>query len=295
MSTTARHRAGFVAILGRTNAGKSTLLNRLLGEKIAITTPKAQTTRSRILGIVTRDDAQLLLLDTPGLHRGGKLLNQALREIVDSTLADCDAALLLLDPAEGWDEEQARLLAELERRGRPCLIALNKCDRWQGEHDPLLPPELLHAHEPVRISALHGEGVETLLERLVALLPESPALYPADQVSDRSLRFLAAEFVREAAFEALEQEIPYSLAVEVVDFEESDGAPVRIRAHLLVERESQKGIVIGRGGAVVKRIGIQARRAIEGLLGTQVHLELRVVVEPHWARDPRRRRALGYD
>jgi GTP-binding protein Era len=285
-----------VAILGRTNTGKTTLLNRLVGEKLAIVTPKPQTTRSRILGILTCEDAQILLLDTPGLHAGGKALNQALRRQAAEAAEDCEVGLLLLDPREGWGADHAELAARLSARGVPLVVAGNRCDLAECAAAPWPPPgsEASGARAWLRVSARTGEGLPELARVLAALLPEAPASYPPDQLSDRPVRFLAAELVREAAFEQLAQELPYALAVEVVEFDESRPDLVRIRANLLLERASQKPIVVGKGGAVIKAIGQGARPEIERLLGTRVHLELWVKVEPTWSRRPGRLKALGY-
>ena len=283
-------RAGVVAILGRPNAGKSTLLNQILGERLAIVTRKPQTTRSRILGIHTRDDAQLVLVDTPGLHASEKAFNQALNEQVLEAADGCDVALLLVDRAEGWGDDHRELLRRLEKRGTPRVVAGNKCDLG-GESPDWPPPE---APDALRISARRGEGVERLVTVLAEHLPVSPPLYPEDEISDRPLRWLAAEEIRCAAFEALSQELPYALAVEVLAFDESRDDLVQIRARILVERESQKGMVIGRGGSMIKRIGSQARPAIEALVGSRVHLDLRVKVEPRWSKKPGRLRELGY-
>ncbi len=285
------HRAGVVAILGRPNAGKSTLLNRILGEKLAIVTPKPQTTRSRILGIHTVPGAQLLFVDTPGLHHGGKALNAALNEQVVETADDCDVALLLVDLTGSWGDDHATLLARLRARSTPVLVVGTKSDRSRAPGLAWPPPGCDTAFE---ISARTGSGIDVLLEAIVAGLPESPPLYPEDELSDRPLRWLVAEEVRESAFETLSQELPYSLAVEVVEFDESQPELVRIRANLLVERASQKQIVIGRGGEMIKRIGVRARPAIERLLGTRVHLALWVKIEPRWSKRPQRLKDLGY-
>jgi len=286
----AAHRAGVVALLGRPNAGKSTLLNRLLGSKLAIVSAKPQTTRSRILGILTIEGAQLLLFDTPGFHGGTKPLNVALNEIVDDVSTGCDAAVLLVDGTQGWGAEYDELAARLEAAGKPVLVVRNKCDLSGGA--PEWPDS---APAALPISARSGEGVDALLEQIVAVLPESPPLYPDDELSNRPMRFLAAELVREAAFDALDQELPYALAVEVVEYDEKRPDLTRIRANLLIERASQKQIVIGRGGQVIKQIGVRARRGIEKLVGGKVHLDLWVKVEPKWSRKPRRLRSLGYD
>jgi len=285
------HRAGVVALLGRPNAGKSSLLNRLLGSKLAIVSAKPQTTRSGILGIVTLPSAQLLLLDTPGFHAGEtRPLNVALNDIVDRVVSRCDAAALVVDLTRGWDEDYGALLARLAERGKPLLLVGTKADLASAA-DSDWPAD---APVPIEVSARTGAGIEELLTRLVTLLPASPPLYPADELSDRPMRFLAAELIREAAFEALEQELPYAVAVEVHEYDEKRADLVRIRADLLVERASQKQIVIGRGGRMIKRIGSRARREIEQLVGAKVHLELWVKVEPRWSQKPNRLKSLGY-
>jgi GTP-binding protein Era len=283
-----------VSILGRPNAGKSTLLNRLLGQKLAIVTRKPQTTRSRILGILTLEGAQLLLVDTPGFHASPKALNRFLNETVEEALEDCDAAVLLVDAVEGWDEGHQALCARLAKRGVPVVAVATKDDRPRNAALAWPPQGAEGVACALRVSAKTGEGVDALIRKLVELVPEAPAYYPAEEVTDRSLRFLAAELVREAAFVELSQEIPYSTAVEVEGFDESRPDLVRIRANLVVERRSQKGMVIGQGGAMIKQIGIRARRNIEDLLETKVHLELWVKVEPHWWKHPKRRKSLGY-
>jgi GTP-binding protein Era len=288
------HRAGVVAILGPPNAGKSTLLNRLLGEKLAIVSGKPQTTRSHILGILTREGAQLLLHDTPGLHASQKPLNAALNEIVERSAEDCDLALLLADPRVGPGPRLCALAGRLAARGRPFLWVATKLDLAEARAAPWPPPDAPPGAAALRVSAQTGEGIEALLEEITARLPEAPPFYPGDELSDRPLRFLAAELVREAAFEELSEELPYALAVEVVEFDESRPDLARIRADLLVERASQKRIVIGAGGARIKRIGTRAREQIERLLGRRVHLALWVKVEPRWSRRPKRLKSLGY-
>jgi len=284
----AEHRAGVVALLGRPNAGKSTLLNRLVGQKLAIVTAKPQTTRSRILGITSLPDAQVLWLDTPGLHGGsGKPLNRALNALAEAAAEDCDLALLLVEPERGLDPELGRLRERLAERGATVLVVASKADLRQR---PATEPGV-----DFHVSGKTGKGVDALLDAVVERLPIAPPFYDdPDQLTDRSLRWLAAECVREAVFEELGQELPYSTAVEIESFDESRPELVRIRAQLLVERESQKRIVIGSGGAQVKEIGKRAREALETLLETRVFLELWVKVEPNWAQRPRRLAALGY-
>ena len=291
----ASSRAGFAALLGRANAGKSTLLNRLLGEKLAIATARPQTTRCRLLGILPHGAAQILLVDTPGLHGGARRrLDAALNRLVEQAADACDVGVLLIDPAAGWGPELEALHARLAARRKPVLLVGTKLDLPAAASAPWPPAGAAPVAAALRVSARTGAGIPELLDAIAERLPEGPWLYPADEISDRPLRFLAAELVREAAFEALEQEVPYSLAVEVVEWDETREDLVRIRANLLVERESQRGIAIGAGGAMIKRIGTQARRELEQLLGRRVHLALWAKVEPGWSRSEKRLRSLGY-
>jgi GTP-binding protein Era len=285
------HRAGVVAILGRPNAGKSTLLNAMLGEKLAIVTPKPQTTRSRILGIHSRLGAQILFVDTPGLHESERTLNAELNARALEAAEDCDVALLLADLTAGWGDDHTAFARRLGDAGKPVFAVGTKRDLAPAP-PPGWPPE--GVARVFVVSARSGEGVAALVDALVERLPESPPLYPTDELSDRPLRFLVAELVREAAFDVLEQELPYVLAVEVEEYDESRADLVRIRANLIVERDSQKQIVIGKGGARIKAIGIRARREIEALVESRVHLALWVKVEPGWTKKPARIRALGY-
>jgi GTP-binding protein Era len=289
----AEHRSGVAALLGRPNAGKSTLLNRILGEKLAIVTRKPQTTRSRILGIWNGPAAQVLFLDTPGFHEGARPLNRALNGLVEEVADQCDVALLLVDPAAGADAGHAALLARLAGRGTPVLGVATQCDR-AGRGAAPWPPESLASLPWLRTSGVTGEGVEELLAAVVERLPAGPRLYPDDELTDRPLRFLCAEEVREAVFECLDQEVPYGVAVEVQEFDESRPDLVRIRADLLVERASLKGIVLGQGGGMIKRIGSTARPAIESLLGRRVYLELWVKHVPDWPRRANLLKSLGY-
>lgn len=288
------HRAGFVALLGAPNAGKSTLLNHLLGEKLAIVTAKPQTTRSRILGIWSREDAQILLVDTPGLHDGSKPLNVALNDAVADAVRSCDLALLLVDRRRGWGEIQQQLFDALEYAGKPVIVIGTKADlpRRKGVEWP--PRAVASAEAILDVSAVTGEGIEALIEQVVVRLPESPPLYPEDELTDRSLRFLVAEQVREVATECLGQELPYTLAVEVTSFDERRADLAVIRANLLVARNSQKRIAVGKGGEMIRRIGTQARPAIERIVGRKVHLELFVKVDPKWLKSPKRIESLGY-
>jgi GTPase len=290
----AQHRCGVVVLLGRPNAGKSTLLNRLLGEKIAAVTPKPQTTRTQVMGIVTREGSQILLFDTPGLHEGSKPLDVAMRDAVTRATEDCDVAVLLVDAAAGYEPVHAEWLAKLSGRGVPVLLVATQVDRPECARAAWPPPGTESAAAALRISARTGAGVEDFVAAIVARLPEGPPHFPADQLTDRPTRFIAAEFVREAAFLELSQELPYRLAVDLIEFDERDPLLTRIRANLLVERDSQKRIAIGTGGERIRAIGTRARREIERLLGHQVFLDLRVKVDPAWAKQAKHLKSLGY-
>lgn len=287
-------RAGFVALLGPPNVGKSSLLNALLGEPLAIVSPRPQTTRSRILGILPRPGAQILFLDTPGRHVGGKKLNEALNEVVSEVARDSEVALLLVDRAAGWSEIHDELAAALRGLGRPTLLVGTKSDLPAARAKPWPPPEAPTDWPALAVSAREGEGLEPLLEAIEARLPESPPLYDEDALTDRPMRWLCGELIRESLFALLDHELPYSMAVEVLRFDESGPKVVRIQANLLVERDSQKRIVVGKGGAMIKRIGIRSREAIEAWLGRRVHLELFVKVDPGWLKSERRIQELGY-
>ena len=297
MSKPQQHRrGGSVAIIGRPNVGKSTLLNRLLGQKLAITAPKPQTTRHRLLGIIEHPAGQVALLDTPGIHetRRARALNQALNRAALGAVAEADLVWFMID-AGRWGADEDRILQALAREGRPVMLLVNKIDRL-SRREMLLPflQEVAGKHdfaEIFPISALKGINADRLLERTLAHLPVGGARYPADQLTDRSLRFLCAEFIREPVMRQLGEEVPYAVAVTIDRFEETP-ALVRIEATLWVEREGQKAILIGRRGARLKAIGTQARRAIEDLVERRVFLRLWVKVQPGWQDDPRFLQAL---
>ncbi len=279
------HRCGVAALLGRPNAGKSALLNALVGEKLAIVSPKAQTTRGRLLGVVTRPHAQILLHDTPGLHPGERAFNKMLCERALETARDADVRVLLFEAEGRWGEAEEQVAA----LPPPLVLVRTKCDL--GKPGPVPGAERFAA--TVETSALRGEGIEALLLAIEALLPEGPALYPEDALTDANLRFLAAEQIREVVFEQYRDEIPYGVAVEVDEWKEDD-ACVRVRANLLVERESQKGILVGSGGRALGQLGSEARRRLTERLGKTVHLKLWVKLDPNWSKRPKRARGLGY-
>lgn len=283
-------RAGIVTVVGRPNAGKSTLLNKLVGEKLAITSPKPQSTRKRIVGILTRDDAQLIIHDTPGLLHPRYALHRAMRSEALAALEDADVVAYLVDGCRG-PVEPLQEIARLDVLPRaPVVTVVNKAD--------LLSPEARHqlaTDNPtaVFVSATTGEGIQDLVERLVSFLPESPFLYDSEDVSTQHLRFFVEELVRETALEQLEDEVPYSIACEVEEFRE-DREPVYIRVVIFVERESQKHIVIGRDGERIRHIGTEARTKIENLLGQRVYLDLWVKVLDNWRRNERSLKRFGF-
>jgi len=279
------HRCGFVALLGRPNAGKSQLMNALLGEKLAIVSPKAQTTRGRMLGVISRPGAQILLHDTPGVHAGERKFNQLMSERALETAEAADLRLLLFESGGRWDASEERIAS----LAPPIVLARTKCDL--GPPGPVPRPERFA--RIVEISALTGQGLEALVDALIELLPEGPALYPEDTLTDVNLRFLAAEQIREVVYELYRDEIPYAVAVEVEEWKEDDEA-VRVRANLLVERESQKGILLGSGGGALKALGIEARKRLSERLSKTVHLKLWVKLDKNWTKRPKRARELGY-
>jgi GTP-binding protein Era len=291
-------RSGYVAIVGRPNVGKSTLLNRLIGQKISITSSRPQTTRHRILGISTRPDAQIVYIDTPGLHLGSRrAMNRVMNRAAAGTLEEADLAVFVVEVPQ-WTEEDEHVLGLLREAGIPVVLAINKVDRLTDK-SRLLPyiASLRDRHEfadVVPLSALKGTQVEGFEEVVARLLPEGPALFPEDQVTDRSERFLVAELVREQLMRRLGQEVPYGTAVEIENYAEEEGL-VRIAALIWVERDGHKAIVIGKGGKMLKAIGQDARLAMERLLGTRVYLQLWVKVKENWSDDERALRGLGYE
>jgi len=294
----AAFKAGFISVLGRPNVGKSTLFNSTLGEKIAIISDKPQTTRNRILGIRNMEGGQLLFLDTPGIHHGKSKLNERMVSTAIESGRDADVLLFLIDASAPLVEEDRQMVKSLEgSRGVPFLV-INKIDLVRKE--VLLPVmdqyRRLHSFEKIiPVSALTGDGVPLLLEEILRFLPESPPYYPEDMITDQTERFLVCEIIREKVIEQSYQEIPFATAVTIEDFKEHPERDlVVIKGTIHVERDSQKKIVIGKGGQKLKKIGSTARREIEALLGKKVFLELWVNVERDWTRDPRALDRLGY-
>ena len=291
-------RSGYVAIVGAPNVGKSTLLNRMLGEKISITSKKPQTTRNRILGVMHRPGAQLVFLDTPGIFQAKDTLNLRIVDTAISAIGDADIILFVLDVASPDPTSEHFLVQRLQKHDCPVILALNKIDlieksdllkvieKWSTEYyfDVIVP-----------ISATEGTQIEQLVDAMQSFLPLGPPYFPEDAVTDLTERFIAAEMIRESVFRLTGEEIPYATAVTVDSFkEEKKGKLVRIEATIHLERDSQKGIIIGKEGSKLKRIGTESRKKIEGMLETKVFLKLFVRVQKKWRTDTRALRKFGY-
>jgi GTP-binding protein Era len=295
--------AGTVAILGRPNVGKSTLLNALVGEKLAIVTPKPQTTRNRIVGVWNGAEGQIVFVDTPGVHGSKKALNRFMVQEALGTIESVDAALLVVEAGERRPgNEEREILRELAAARRRTVLAVNKVDKVKDK-SALLPlladwEQVAKFEALVPISALKAKNLEPVVRELVKLLPQGPPLYGPEMLTDRTERFLAAELIREQVFLLTRQEMPYAVAVDVESWEErtrSDGASdVVITATILVERDSQKAIAVGKGGAMIREIGTKARAGITELLGRPAHLKLEVKVEPDWSTSLSALARLGY-
>jgi GTP-binding protein Era len=296
--TDSARRCGFVALLGAPNAGKSTLLNHLVGAKISIVTPKVQTTRTRVLGLAIRGDAQLVFVDTPGIFQPKRRLDRAMVAAAWAGAADADIVVLLVDAQKGVTHDARRIVEGLEKAGRKAILALNKIDLVKRDKLLELAATLNESGiftDIFMISAATGDGVEDLAETLVGRLPEGPWLYPEDQLSDMAERHLAAEITREKLFLKLRQELPYALTVETEEWEDKPDGSVRIAQIIYVQRDTQKSIVLGKGGQMIKAVGEASRLDLEEMLGCRVHLFLFVKVREKWGEDPDRYRDWGLD
>jgi GTP-binding protein Era len=294
------HKSGFVAVIGRPNVGKSTLMNRIVGQKVAIVSPKPQTTRSRILGILTHQDVQVIFVDTPGIHQPHHKLGQAMVATATRAIPDADVVLFVAD-VSALPTDEDRLIAELipQHTQAPVILVLNKMD--------LLPPEKVQPHteaywalvpyhrEWMMTIATQGVNLDELLALIVGALPEGPRYYPGDQVTDQTEREIAAELIREQVLRHTYEEVPHAVAVAVEAFEERESGAVYVAAKVFVERESHKGILIGRRGQMLRQIGVAARQEIERMTGGPVYLDLWVKVRKGWRRDEQALRRLGYD
>lgn len=291
-------RCGYVAIVGRPNVGKSTLLNHILGQKLSITSRKPQTTRHRILGIVTQEKTQTVYVDTPGIHgEERKAINRYMNRAATSALRDVDLVLFVVDGLK-WAPDDDLVMEKIKASGLPVVLVINKVDAIEDK-EALLPriTELTALHgfvEVVPVSALRGHNVERLQELVAERLPFSPPFFPEDQITDRSSRFLAAEAIREKIMRQLGDEVPYELTVEIEEFKQ-EGKLRRISALILVERDGQKAIVIGDGGQRLKRIGMEARQDMEKLFNAKIMLSLWVKVKSGWSDDERALKSLGYN
>ncbi|CAA6603237.1 GTPase Era [Rhodospirillaceae bacterium LM-1] len=291
-------KAGFVAVLGAPNAGKSTLVNQLVGSKVSIVSSKVQTTRTRVLGIVMHGECQVVLMDTPGIFAPKRRLDRAMVAAAWTGAEDADVLLLLIDARKGFDAESQAIVSRLKEQKKRALLALNKVD--QSDKGKLLKlAETLHGEgcfdEVFMISALTGDGCDVLIDKLASLMPEGPYLYPEDELSDMPQRLLAAEVVREQLYHKLYQELPYQATVETEAWEERRDGSAKIDVTIYVERDGQKSIVLGDKGAMVKAIGSAARQELEQLLERKVHLFLFVKVRENWQEDRERYSTWGLD
>lgn len=291
-------RSGFVAIIGRPNVGKSTLLNRILGDKIVITSDKPQTTRNRIQGIHNLPAGQIVFIDTPGVHRARSRLNQYMVDTALASVQGVDAILFLVEATARPGDQETLILETLAKAQAPVLLVINKIDLVAKES--LLAAIATYARlypfrEIVPVSANSGDGVERLVDLIHGYLPEGPPYFPDDILTDLPERFIAAEIIREKVFRLTHDEVPYSVAVAIDSFKEREGGVVAIAATITVERDSQKGIIIGRRGEMLKKIGTQARLEIERLLDTRVFLELFVRVRKDWSENPQMLKEFGYE
>jgi GTPase len=290
-------KCGLVAIIGEPNAGKSTLINRLVGGKVSIVTPKVQTTRFNIRGVCVHADSQLVFIDTPGIFTAEKNFEKAMVQAAWSGIGDADAILLMLDVTKGLRDNVMQIIERLNVQKKPVCLVLNKIDEIEKSKLFELAGECDKRGKFAKIfmiSALKGDGVSDIVTYLAGIVPTHPWLYPAEQMSDISMRMLAAEITREKIFLRLKQELPYAVFVETESFEESDNF-VKIAQAILVEREGQKKIVIGDKGKMIKEIGISARRELEKALDKKIHLELFVKVKPNWKEDSESYRTLGLE
>ncbi|MGD2104238.1 MAG: GTPase Era [Anaerolineae bacterium] len=294
------HKSGFVAVIGRPNVGKSTLMNRLVGEKVAIVSPKPQTTRSRILGILTHETFQVIFVDTPGIHKPFHTLGKIMVSTATSVIPESDVVLFLVDVSVRPTKEDRMIATILSKQhGAPIILVLNKMD--------LLPPDRVQPHseaywdlasfhdEWIMTIATDGTNVGDLLERIIELLPEGPRYYPREYVTDQTERQIVAELIREQVLRHTYHEVPHSVAVVVEEFKEREDGVTYIAANVFVERKSQKGIVIGRGGSMIRTIGSDARAAVERMIGGKVFLDLWVKVRERWREDERELRRLGFE
>jgi GTP-binding protein Era len=297
--TKPQHRSGFVAVIGKPNVGKSTLMNALVGHKISIVTSKPHTTRHAILGVLTTAEAQVVFIDTPGLeNKSRRLMNRAMNRAAIGAIEGANVILFVVEAGK-WNAGDAQALELVKQSGLPCLLVINKVDQVKPK-EKLLPflqksSERYAFKELVPISALREDNLQRLMDSLLTYLPEEDPLYPAEMLTDRGVRFQAAEVLREKLMESLYQEVPYGLAVEINELGEDEKGLLRIDAIIWVDRESHKGIVVGKGGQSLKKVGQAARLDLEERLGRPMHLETKVKLKRNWADNAQALRQMGYD
>ncbi|MGG5255011.1 GTPase Era [Neobacillus sp. SM06] len=293
------YKSGFISIIGRPNVGKSTFLNRVIGQKIAIMSDKPQTTRNKVQGVLTTEDAQLIFIDTPGIHKPKHKLGDFMMKVAQNTLKEVDLVLFMVNAEEGFGRGEEFILEKFQTVKTPIFLVINKID--QIHPDQLLPiiESYKEKHlfaEVFPISALEGNNVQQLLEKIKTYLPEGPQFYPADQVTDHPERFIVSELIREKALHLTREEIPHSLAVVIDKMERRENKNIiHVMATIIVERDSQKGIIIGKQGSMLKEIGKRARVDIENLLGSKVFLELWVKVQKDWRNKMSQLRDFGFN
>ncbi|NLW46126.1 MAG: GTPase Era [Firmicutes bacterium] len=287
-------KSGFVALVGRPNVGKSTLLNKAVGQKITITSDKPQTTRNQLRGILTGPNYQIVWVDTPGLHRPLHQLGAKMVKTAQGALSQVDVVLWVLDAAAGFKPADRKVAEILSQIKQPLFVVWNKIDLLTGDQGPLVEPEEIEPRKVLRVSAVSGAGVSDLIDSLVAELPNGPAYYPPEMVTDHPERFIVAEYIREQVLNHTEEEIPHSVAVQINDFVNRPNGQVYIEAVIYVERDSQKGIIIGAKGSRLKTIGAAARVEIEALLDAPVYLNLWVKVRKNWRNNDKNLQEFGY-
>lgn len=291
-------KSGFITIIGRPNVGKSTFLNRVIGQKVAIMSDKAQTTRNTIQGVLTEEDAQFVFIDTPGIHKPKHKLGDFMVQLAENTLNEVDAILFMINAVEGYGAGDQYIMDRLENVKKPVHLIINKIDQIHPDQLLLLIDQYKDKFpftEIIPISALEGNNVNHLLKVLKEQLPEGPQFYPEDQVTDHPERFIMSELIREKVLQLTREEVPHSVAVVLDEIEKKPEEKVHVQASIIIERKSQKGIIIGKQGSMLKKIGSQARRDIERLLGNKVYLELWVKVQKDWRNSDRYLQEFGFN
>ncbi|WMN07435.1 GTPase Era [Marivirga arenosa] len=290
-----QHKAGFVSIVGKPNVGKSTLMNALVGERLSIITSKAQTTRHRIMGILSGDDFQIVYSDTPGILNPQYELHNSMMRFVKSALEDADVLLFVTDLYEKYEEGDV-LIDRIKKSGVPIILIMNKIDQAKGSQavDKMKYwADIIEPEHQIMVSALEKINIEELFSKLIEILPEHPAYFPKDELTDKPEKFFVEEIIREKIFQNYKKEVPYSCEVVVTEFKEDDTI-IRIRAEIYVERKSQKGIIIGKGGEAIKKVGIESRKDLETFFNKQIHLETFVKVEQDWRKKDLKLKRFGY-